>query len=290
MTSPIERRIQVFNRDDALGRWSVATCLPHAALESHIASYWFGEGQIHYRRDRILPNAGSFLLINLGPTQFRIESGPPERRVPFRDIWYSGLHQGPIETEAPFGSALLGVAFKYAGARPVLRGVAQEFSDRIVALTDVLGDGVLQLREHLGECTNVAQRFALLERWLLSRWCRKHAAHALVDHAMTAIMRRGGRISVESLCDDAGVSRRYLSKLFQRDVGLTPKAVTRVLRFQGALTLLAGRSQVPWDELALHCGYYDQSHLTRDFKQFSGFTPGEFVRMARPDAGSVVVE
>src|SRR5262245_63816988 len=104
MQTTVSQRTQVFERDDELGRWTVATCLPHPELAPFINTYWYGAGEIHYRRDRILPNAGSFLLINLGPTQFRIEPGPPERRVPFRDVWYSGVHQSPIETEAPQGS------------------------------------------------------------------------------------------------------------------------------------------------------------------------------------------
>jgi hypothetical protein len=106
MTLAVSQRTTLFERDDDLGRWTVATCKPHPELASLVSTYWYGEGRIHYQRDRILPNAGSYLLINLGPTQFRIDTGPPERRVPFRDIWYSGVHQGPIETEAPQGSAL----------------------------------------------------------------------------------------------------------------------------------------------------------------------------------------
>ena len=81
---------------------------------------WFGEGKTAYQRDRILPSGQSQLLINLGPPQYRIEPGPPEVRVPFVDVWYSGLHQGPIDTEAPHGNALLGVAFSARGTFPWL--------------------------------------------------------------------------------------------------------------------------------------------------------------------------
>jgi AraC-like DNA-binding protein len=107
---------------------------------------------------------------------------------------------------------------------------------------------------------------------------------------MNALAHDEGQRTVEDLAVEAGVTRKYLADLFRRDVGISPKAIARVYRFQSALKILAGRERVPWVELAAHCGYYDQSHLTRDFKAFSGFTPGEFVRMARPDATSVVVE
>jgi AraC-like DNA-binding protein len=290
MSLSIPQRTRIFQRDDALGRWMVATCQPHGLLSAWVDSYWYGQGQVNYRRDRILPNATSFLLINLGLPQYRIEAGPPERRVPFRDIWYSGMQQAPIETEAPQGSALLGVAFKSIGARPILGGDAGNFVGRVVPLADMLGDGALALRERLLNIKSISARFAALERWLQDRFSPRLAPHALSSWAVAELARSAGQIDVQVLARQAGVSRKYLTNLFRRDVGLAPKAVARVQRFQASLRLLAGREQVPWVRLAAHCGYYDQAHLTRDFKLFSGFTPGEFVRMGRPDAISVVVE
>lgn len=290
MSAAISDRIAVSARDDLLGRWRVATCRPSPALAPFVASYWFGEGQVFYRRDRILPGGASFLLINLGPTQYRIEAGPPERRVPFRDIWYSGQHEQPIETEAPHGNALLGVAFQSAGARCMLHVDATELAHRIVPLEDLLGTGVLRLRERLLQMPSDPERFAELERWLLSRLDPRRAPHRLSTWAVAAMHQREGQGSVEALARQAGVSGKYLGNLFRRDIGLSPKSLARVLRFQSALRLLAGRTTVPWVALADHCGYYDQSHLTRDFQTFSGFAPGAFVRQARPDGQSVVVE
>ena len=98
--------------------WSVSVWRTDPRLAEIVASMWFGCGKIAYQRDRILPSGQSQLLINLGPPQYRIEPGPPELRVPFVDVWYSGLHQGPIDTEAPHGNALLGVAFTARGTFP----------------------------------------------------------------------------------------------------------------------------------------------------------------------------
>ena len=60
-------------------------------------------------------------------------------------------------------------------------------------------------------------------------------------------------------------------------------------RFRAALALLGGPRPVPWAELADCCGYYDQSHLVRDFRAFSGCSPADFARHARPDPDSIVV-
>lgn len=251
---------------------------------------WYGEGKTAYQRDRILPTGQSQLLINLGPPQYRIEPGPPEVRVPFVDVWYSGLHQGPIDTEAPHGNALLGVAFTARGTFPWLGERMDSLSDRIIALADVLGDGALRLRERLLNTPSVEARFRCLERWLLSRLKPRTIVHPAVRWAVDRIAASGGRLSIEELATQTGFTRKHLGNLFQQQVGLSPKALARVHRFRGALALLdRADGQVPWTELADACGYYDQSHLINEFRRFTGFSPVELVRRDRPDSGSVVL-
>lgn len=285
----IAARVQVHRHDSPLGRWTVALCRPAPDLSGIVESMWFGEGSVAYARDRILPSGQSQLLINLGPPQYRIEAGPPERRVPFRDIWYSGLHQGPIDTEAPHGNALLGVAFGACGSYPWLGEDLSGLADRIIGLADALGDGVLALRQRLLDQTDIARRFGLVEDWLRARLRPRGAVHPAVRWAVERIARSGGQVGVDQLASQTGYTRKHLASLFQRQVGFGPKALARVHRFKSALALLGAADDVPWAELAAHCGYYDQSHLVRDFRAFSGYAPGEFLRRGRPDTGSVVV-
>ncbi|MEZ5485549.1 MAG: helix-turn-helix domain-containing protein [Lysobacteraceae bacterium] len=284
-------RIHSMIEDGPLGRWRVDLCRPRADLAPCVAQLWYGEGSVSYQRDRILPGAGSFLLINLGPPQYRIEghADGSERRLRFDDIWYSGLQLAPIDTEAPHGSALLGVAFHAHGARPWLHIDADESVDRVGPLADWLGDAVLALRERLLETRSIERRFALVEDWLARRMAPQFAASALVADGLQRIASSGGELPVEALAKDAGVSRKHLGERFRREVGLTPKALSRIHRFRRAMALLGDRDRVPWSELAALCGYYDQSHLIRDFRAFSGFAPGELLRRPQPDSGSLVV-
>jgi AraC-like DNA-binding protein len=283
------RRLQTFEHASPIGRWSVTVWQPDPRLQDLVATMWFGSGYVAYQRDRILPSGQSQLLINLGPPQYRIEPGPPERRIPFVDIWYSGLHQGPIDTEAPHGTALLGVAFSARGSYPWLGQRLEGLADRIIALADALGDGVLALRERLLNTTDLERRFDLVERWLISRLSPRHIVHPAVRWAVDRIATTGGNVTVSALAKETGYTRKHLAGLFVQQVGLTPKALCRVHRFRGALALLNDVDQVPWAELADQCGYYDQAHLTNDFRAFSGLTPTELASQNRPDPLSVVV-
>jgi len=283
-----ERRLQTFTHSSPIGHWSVSVWRPDPRLDGIIASMWFGEGKTAYQRDRILPSGNSQLLINLGPPQYRIEHGPPEVRVPFIDVWYSGLHQGPIDTEAPHGNALLGVAFTARGTFPWLGERMDTLSDRIIALADALGDGALRLRERLLNTASLEGRFRCVERWLLSRLKPRSIVHPAVRWAVDRIAATGGRIAIEDLATETGFTRKHLGNLFQQQVGLSPKSLARVHRFRGAMALLHG-AQVPWTELAEQCGFYDQSHLINEFRRFTGLSPVELARRDRPDSGSIVL-
>ena len=283
-------RLQTFTHESPIGHWSVSVWQVDPRLTEIVASMWYGAGKTAYQRDRILPSGTSQLLINLGPPQYRIEPGPPEVRVPFVDIWYSGLHQGPIDTEAPHGNALLGVAFTSRGTFPWLGERMDGLSDRIIALADALGDGALALRERLLNTESLESRFRIVERWLIARLKPRSIVHPAVRWAVDQITASGGRVAIESLATQTGFTRKHLGNLFQQQVGLTPKALARIHRFRGALDILTkAAGQVPWIELADACGFYDQSHLINEFRRFTGFSPVELARRDRPDSGSVVL-
>jgi AraC-like DNA-binding protein len=282
-------RVQRLHNDNALGHWFVDLCAPRPELAAHVDLLWYGEGRVNYLRDRILPSGGSYLLINLGPTQYRIDPGPPEQRVGFDDIWYSGPHTGPIDTEAPTGNALLGVAFKPCGSHAWLGLAAAGLAQRTLPLADLVGDSARELREQLLSLRDSQSRIARVEEWLLRRLDPRRATHAAVEWSLRQLDATQGQTTIAQLARTTGFSRKHLGTLFAEQVGLSPKALARVLRFRSALQRLEGATHVPWCDLAASCGYFDQSHLTRDFRAFCGFAPGEFLGHVRADATSIVL-
>jgi AraC-like DNA-binding protein len=96
-----------------------------------------------------------------------------------------------------------------------------------------------------------------------------------------------GCIEISELSADLGYCRKHLVSLFQREIGLSPKAFARVLRFSQALRRVRSSNQPQWDELALDCGYFDQSHLIREFQAYTGHSPGSFYRQPALDDESI---
>ena len=66
--------------------------------------------------------------------------------------------------------------------------------------------------------------------------------------------------------------------MFKRYVGLTPKVYQRVLRFNEVFVKIRENGTIDWAEVAVQCGYADQSHFIKEFRRFSGFKPAEFIQ------------
>ncbi|MGW2567071.1 helix-turn-helix domain-containing protein [Streptomyces sp. NPDC001537] len=120
------------------------------------------------------------------------------------------------------------------------------------------------------------QRFGLLDE-VLVRWSQAGTpSSARIVRAWSELVRTWGAVPVRSLADEVGWSVRQLENRFREQIGLGPKVAARVLRLQRARRLLAqGRGQA---ETAAICGFYDQAHLSGEFKAMTGCTPREFTR------------
>jgi transcriptional regulator GlxA family with amidase domain len=102
-----------------------------------------------------------------------------------------------------------------------------------------------------------------------------------VQRICASIVEQSGQVRIDDLAFQAGFSARQLRRLFLEQVGLSPKHFCRVIRFQRSLSRLPGRGRADWAQVAVDCGYYDQAHFINEFRQFSGYTPGEFAALAR---------
>jgi AraC-like DNA-binding protein len=129
-------------------------------------------------------------------------------------------------------------------------------------------------------------RFGLLDDVFARWWAAGTPGSARVVRAWSELVRTGGSMPVRELADEVGWSVRHLENRFREQIGLGPKAAARVLRLQRARRLLAaGRGQA---ETAAVCGFYDQAHLSGEFKAMTGCTPREFTVARRVPAGAAV--
>ena len=104
-------------------------------------------------------------------------------------------------------------------------------------------------------------------------------SNLLVLHAANLLVGSAGSVTVEQLAEETGYTTRYIDKSFRSEVGLSPKQLAKIFRFQAAVKALNAHTDRNLTEIAMELGYYDQSHFVHDFKAFSGMTPKKYCSM-----------
>ena len=178
---------------------------------------------------------------------------------------------GPIFISPSGVVELVGIRFQPGGTLPFLRIPMHEFTDRITELETISPTLQRSLLAATGDSLLVAERVKAIESVLLRYLARCKQDSWLLPLAARVVV-SGGLISVDHLANIAGISNRQLERRFQREVGLGPKLLSRILRFQQVFRAVE-RCDGGWAPVAFECGYYDQAHLIRDFNQFAQQTP-----------------
>ena len=126
--------------------------------------------------------------------------------------------------------------------------------------------------EQLNEAASFEHMVAILQKWMLGKLHRLKK-ELPIDRALPYIIINGTLSSITHVASQSCVSIRQLERLFQQRIGLPPQYYARLVRFTKTWITKENNPAVNWTNLAQECGYFDQMHLIRDFKEFAGVTP-----------------
>jgi AraC-like DNA-binding protein len=254
---------------------------PGAPLHEFVEDFWMYEGYAGgHAHERILPSGTFELVFNLQDDELRIY-GPSKLELcrHFTGALISGPYAGPFISDTAEEASIMGAHFRPGGAFALLGPAVGEMLNTHIDLQSIWGAAAVELREQLCAASTPAARFRLLERAILVRLCDRRICHGAVREALTLLTRAHGRARVRDISKAVDLSQRRFIEVFTTEVGLTPKLFSRVQRFQRALALSRNAIERNWAQLAADCGYYDQSHLIRDFAEFSGICPANYQQL-----------
>ncbi len=167
------------------------------------------------------------------------------------------------------------------GARAFFKLPMMELNGRSVSVDDLSDPELVELKHRLFEATDMNTCIALIEGFLYKRLCQPEAHNMRrINAAMQSIY--GGERSVEALAQAACLSYKQFKRVFADYVGANPRDYLRVVRFQKSLHTLQALPDVNFAQLACECGYFDQAHLIKEFRTFSGYTPSEYLSACAP--------
>ncbi len=228
--------------------------------------------------EKLLPDGSVFLLIDFEDKPKKCyRSDDFTIYQEYTRSYVSGQHREYIYIEATQHASMMVVQFKPGGAAPFLDCPLSELNGKVVHSEALFGNALNDLREALLQEPDIPKKFELMENFLLNRM--KPVSNPALEQALQQLQENPFGFTTKAFAEKAGISQKHLIHLFDKYVGLTPKALSRVLRFQQVLQQIEKNSTIDWLQIVADCGYYDQSHFVKDFYAFSGINPGEY-----PDA------
>ena len=277
--------MRIRRHESELGSWEQGTGRPDPRLRGIVHRY---EGYVESASPapvlrQEVPSLAVPLIVNFG-SSWRIGPAASASEPETRDSFVAGLYERSVLVVAEGPAACVQIDFTPIGAHLFLGLPMHELSNRVVEAADVLGhDGNLAAR--LEDAAGWNERFELLDRLILRRVAGERRPAPEILWAWRALGRTGGSVRIGALAEKSGRSRKQLLAGFRTHVGLGPKTVARIMRFNRAVAELRRSPHPGLAELAADCGYFDQAHLNRDFREFAGTTPVEFARRVLPDGG-----
>ncbi len=245
---------------------------PGPPLADYVANMWAMRDMPAHPTERIVPSGSLELVVNLDKDAVRIYDPRHTAWQQYSGTVVSGAYRRFFVIDTRDHASIVGVHFRPGGAWAVLGVPPGELADRHVDLETLWGSSALELRDRLCAATTATDRFAVLETALVLRLAGFHHGHPAVPFALNELARPG--VTVGEVAASVDLSRRRLIEVFTAEVGMTPKRLSRVLRFQRASALARSGTTVDWARLARACGYFDQSHLIHDVSEFTGTSPG----------------
>lgn len=256
-------------------------CRPaHPRLAPFLGAY---TGYRERSRGRVLrvevPFGGLPLIVSFGPRLRVSEAGGRNSRE--FGSFLAGLQESWVSTDFERESAGMQVNLTPLGAFLLLGRPMHELANRTLGLDDLLGADGRVLGERLAETPGWEARFELLDAFVLARFERSTPLSPRVVRAWQRLTASGGRAAIGPLADELGCTRKHLIEQFRTQIGLPPKTVARILRFQRARKRVESGGAA--SDVALECGYYDQAHLIREFRALAGTTPGRLATDLAPE-------
>jgi AraC-like DNA-binding protein len=276
--------VQIERHETEEAQWEVARRHPHRALGPYLVRGPEGWEQTRGKPAalREVPFPGVPLILNLA-SAWNIE-GPGGRRER-RDSFVAGIHAASAVVHAAGAWACIELRLTPLGAHRLLGVPMHELANRTVELDELLPRAD-ELTTRLREAASWPERFDLAEGVLLRRLADSPAPPAAIAWSWQQLRRSGGRVPIGAIAAELGWSHRRLIARFREHIGLAPKTVARVLRFDRAVAALRSPAPRGLAEIALQCGYFDQAHLNRDFRELAGTTPTAFIGAALDSGGT----
>jgi AraC-like DNA-binding protein len=299
-------RIELTGHQSDRGRWRAAQRVAHPRLRDYVMGYFASEGFLPKPLyERHIPTREVTIMLNFAAPHKVIYTADAKRTTSeHRNGWVVAPQHCHHTREASGIRDFMVIRCTPIGAQMVLRTPMNLLTDRIVALEDIDSQFSSLLMSPAEAMRDWTARFDMVENIIAERLASAPCPPAGLLNLCRILQAFPNDVDLAMLPKEFGCSRRHLIGQFHKYVGMAPKMIARISRFNLALaavhrlgrgdpslyaegkpylesqadTILRTQPKIRWADLAVGWGYYDQSHFINEFRSFAGLSPVEFLQ------------
>lgn len=275
------RRIENIQRDLSLLEMlspSIRLHMPMNQLRPFIDSIVYCKGHnLGHPFERSLPDGTSQLQIVLGEGGREVFRHPAKQVQRLNRAWVMGMNSLPVTYRLSEVEGMIYVRFRPAGLYAFTRIHQADLNNLVVDANNVFGSSIEDLWETLANSHHPEEMISHVESFFLRRLNTAVAEPPMLSYMLERIYS-----PLTELAKQTGYSAKYLTKTFQRFIGVGPKTFQRIQRFHSAVSgLNRVTGSIDWAEVVFQQGYHDQAHFIKDFRYFSGLSPQNYVELGQ---------
>lgn len=252
---------------------------PHPLLKSYIEKMWLFESRGKMPAEDlklVVPNGHIKLSVAFRNGIVASVNGKSFTSKE-QNISLTGLVDVPVilDVEEDIATGTIVVEFNPQGAYRFFRISFNDIKNQIHPLTDILGTVAKQLEERISNVKSVEGKVLLLQQFLLKQFTQQ-TEDSIFEYCVAKITSSKGKITIQELEKKTGYSSRWLNMKFKDKLGISPKNLSTIIRFNQYYNAIANNNEMDFMQNAFYDHYYDQSHFLKEFKRFTGLSHSGF--------------
>lgn len=250
---------------------------PSPVLAPFIRHYWVLNVDTLYVSERVTPIGCMQLVFHRGDRMYSLTDEDVQPRT-----FIGGQSSGYADLKSTGKVNMIVVVFHPHGLKPFFRMPMNHFFGNNISAEDLDDKSLSELEDKIQNASDDDVAVELIEEYLISRLNNFDDYNYRRIREVLKVIDNQSLSHISALSDAACLSYKQFGRVFAEYVGATPKEFTRIVRFQRALYLLQNNPALSQMDVVFNCGFYDQPHMIKEFKTFSGYTPNEYIAACQP--------